>query len=124
MKFISFNQVNVRMSAASTSSLIGSNIFPLNKSNLVSEKCSIFQKSSICLNSQQNAHAKMLSAESNDFTKTNKNELSYQNAFVNELDQQFKINDLVWAKLDNFPWWPCQIITDSNNQFFKIIGIY
>ena len=36
----------------------------------------------------------------------------------------FDLNDLVWAKFKNFPWWPCQIVRDliDNNEYFKIIG--
>lgn len=36
----------------------------------------------------------------------------------------FDLNDLVWAKLKNFPWWPCQIVRDlvGDNEFHKLIG--
>lgn len=35
---------------------------------------------------------------------------------------KFNLNNLVWAKLYNFPWWPCKIVSDSNNEFSKVIG--
>ena len=35
---------------------------------------------------------------------------------------KYQLHDLVWAKLNNFPWWPCKIINDVNNQFTKNIG--
>lgn len=36
----------------------------------------------------------------------------------------FQLDDLVWAKLNNHPWWPCKIVKDNLNSFFKINGIY
>lgn len=36
-------------------------------------------------------------------------------------EMKFNLNHLVWAKLNNFPWWPCKIVNDSNNEYTKII---
>lgn len=38
------------------------------------------------------------------------------------LNEALTLNTLVWAKLNNFPWWPCKIVCDSNSEFSKIIG--
>jgi len=38
--------------------------------------------------------------------------------------ESFTLNHLVWAKLNNFPWWPCKIVCDPNNEFSKIIGTF
>ena len=35
----------------------------------------------------------------------------------------FNLNDLVWAKLNNHPWWPCRIVSDNYNIFHRRIGI-
>lgn len=36
---------------------------------------------------------------------------------------RFKIGDLVWAKVNNHPWWPCRISNDLNESFFRYEGI-
>ncbi|CAF0761462.1 unnamed protein product [Brachionus calyciflorus] len=34
----------------------------------------------------------------------------------------FNLYDLVWAKLDKHPWWPCKIVNDAKNIFRRKIG--
>lgn len=88
------------------------NIFPARSS----EKLYTKHQSSNCKTefslsnlTQMNAHnTNKLHTTSNDENKS----------------KPFRLNDLVWAKLKNFPWWPCQIVRDlvDNNEYFKIIG--
>jgi hypothetical protein len=35
---------------------------------------------------------------------------------------KLSLNSLVWAKLNNFPWWPCKIVNDASGQFSKLVG--
>ncbi len=39
---------------------------------------------------------------------------------------KFNVGNLVWAKLDNHPWWPCKITReiplDSNSSYVKLIS--
>ena len=41
---------------------------------------------------------------------------------------KFHVGNLVWAKLDNHPWWPCKITRefplDSNSSYVKLISKY
>ena len=39
---------------------------------------------------------------------------------------KFNVGHLVWAKLENHPWWPCKItrenLLDSNSSYVKLIS--
>lgn len=65
-------------------------------------------------------------ASSNNFLKSNllpkaERMLHHRMMVANE-DVKFTLNNLIWAKLEHFPWWPCKIVQDPNNEFTKIIG--
>lgn len=32
-------------------------------------------------------------------------------------EQQFKINDFVWAKVDGYPWWPGFVLSINNKKY-------
>jgi len=36
---------------------------------------------------------------------------------------RYKIGDLVWAKVNNHPWWPCRVSKDLNDSYFRYEGI-
>jgi hypothetical protein len=44
------------------------------------------------------------------------NNLSVTNS---KLHAKFNLDDLVWAKIMGFPWWPCRLIKDEYNSFFR-----
>lgn len=35
---------------------------------------------------------------------------------------RYKIGDLVWAKVNNHPWWPCRVSRDLNDSYFRFEG--
>ena len=57
--------------------------------------------------------------KNNNFSTCNKGSGKYSRQ---PQELKYHLHDLVWAKLNNFPWWPCKIINDVNNQFTKNIG--
>ena len=71
-------------------------------------------------------HSNAHMASSNNFLKSNllpkAERMLHHRRMVSNDDIKFTLNNLIWAKLDNFPWWPCKIVQDSNNEFTKIIG--
>ena len=34
---------------------------------------------------------------------------------VKKEDNDFKLGDLVWAKLNDFPWWPCMVCKEPRS---------
>lgn len=37
----------------------------------------------------------------------------------------FKVGDIVWAKVNNHPWWPCCVSKDNlNGSYFHFEGSY
>lgn len=34
----------------------------------------------------------------------------------------YKLGDLVWAKVNVHPWWPCRISKDINDSYFRLNG--
>ena len=52
---------------------------------------------------------------------------SYSNLCKSLPHFKFNVDHLVWAKLDNHPWWPCKIVKefpeDSNSSYVKLISI-
>jgi hypothetical protein len=49
-------------------------------------------------------------------TSTNNNTTTTNN---NNLPVNFNLDDLVWAKIMGFPWWPCRLIKDEFNSFYR-----
>lgn len=35
---------------------------------------------------------------------------------------KYTLGDLVWAKINNNPWWPCKVVYDSDFHYFKVNG--
>ena len=56
---------------------------------------------------------------SNTTTQTDSNSAFF---FNQSLVIKFGLNSLVWAKLNNYPWWPCKVVNDTNNEFSKVVG--
>lgn len=36
----------------------------------------------------------------------------------------YKVGDIVWAKVNNHPWWPCYVSKDLNGSYFHFEGSY
>lgn len=36
------------------------------------------------------------------------------------MEETFELDELVWAKLSGYPWWPCKILAHSNKQMYEI----
>ena len=51
------------------------------------------------------------------------------NSFLN-MDSGLHVGKLVWAKLENFPWWPCRIVRESssdcagNNERYFLVELF
>ena len=88
---------------------VSNNIRPKNLNNILPNSFLDVQSNNI------HSHQQLIQNQQNTyfFKKNNSNEF---------LVYKFNLNNLVWAKLNTYPWWPCKIVNDSNNECSKIVG--
>ncbi len=51
---------------------------------------------------------------SSSFSSSNNNTNTNATQLIQE-QNKFNLDDLVWAKLNNHPWWPCKIVKCKSN---------